>query len=180
MTDHLTSSAGQCVVVHLLDSALGHSLQTWRFIGRDLITIGRGGENDVALADPHVSRAHARLVHDNGCWKLISTGRHGTLVDDRVVTEYTLHDHTMFRLGGGGPMLRFDTIETEFRRSETIDHFDSDMFSLLEIDESRKQNEVDQITSNDLFQKLQEQNRRRRATDGERLDDLTDSGSETR
>jgi hypothetical protein len=162
MTDHLTSSAGRCVVVHLLDSAQGHSLQTWRFVDSDMITIGRGDGNDIALADPHVSRVHARLVHENGSWTLISIGRHGTLVDDRMVSEYTLRDHTIFRLGGGGPMLRFDSYEPEYRRSETIDRIDTDVLSMLEIDEQRKQQDVDQIPGNALFQELQQQLPRRR------------------
>jgi pSer/pThr/pTyr-binding forkhead associated (FHA) protein len=163
MADHPVPSAGLFVVVHLLDSAQGHSLQTWRFTTQELITIGRSEENDVVLADPHVSRVHARLVHENGSWRLISTGRHGTLVDNRVVAEFALQNHTVFRLGGGGPMLRFDTTARESQRSETLDSFDPDMFSMLEVDESRKQHEVDQIASNSLFQELQEQSRRMRA-----------------
>jgi pSer/pThr/pTyr-binding forkhead associated (FHA) protein len=162
MADHLTPSAGHCVAVHLLDSSQGHSLQTWRFVDRQLITIGRGDDNDIALADPHVSRAHAKLIQENGTWTLISTGRHGTLVEDRAVSEYILGDRTLFRLGGGGPMLRFDTHEPDLRRSETIDQIDTDLFSMLEIDEMRKQQEVDQITANAVFQELQQQSQRRR------------------
>jgi pSer/pThr/pTyr-binding forkhead associated (FHA) protein len=128
-----------------------------------VITIGRGSENDIALADLHVSRAHAKLVYEHGYWKLFSTGRHGTLVDDRLVSDITLQNHTLFRLGSGGPTLRFDTTAREIHRSETLDSIDPDMFSMLEVDESRKQQEIDQITSNSLFQELQEQSRRLRA-----------------
>jgi pSer/pThr/pTyr-binding forkhead associated (FHA) protein len=162
MADQLTPPADHCVVIHLLDSAQGHSLQTWRFIDRDRITIGRGNENDVALADPHVSRAHVQLIQKDGSWTLISTGRHGTLIDDRVVSEFTLRNHNLFRLGGGGPMLRFDTSEQECQRSETIDGIHADLLAMLEIDEMRKQQEVDQITGNALFQELQQQSKRLR------------------
>ena len=165
MADHPVPSADLFVVVHLLDSAQGYSLQTWRFTNRDLITIGRSDENDIVLADPHVSRVHTKLVHENGSWRLISTGRHGTLVDNRLVSEFALQNHTVFRLGGAGPMLRFDTTACESQRSETLDSFDPDMFSMLEVDESRKQHEVDQIAGNSLFQELQEQSRRLRAVD---------------
>jgi pSer/pThr/pTyr-binding forkhead associated (FHA) protein len=144
---------------------------------RDVITIGRGGENDVALADPHVSRAHAKLVQQNGSWTLFSMGRHGTLVDDRLVTEYALQDRTFFRLGGGGPMLRFDITEPQYRRSETIDVVHADMLSILEIDELRKQQEVDQITANEVFQELQQQSQRRR--DGKQPDTRSSNIEET-
>jgi hypothetical protein len=160
MTAHPAPSANLFVVVHLLDPAQGYTLQTWRFEGQDLIAIGRGAENDIALADPHVSRAHAKLIHDGNCWTLISTGRHGTLVDDRVISETKLHHHTLFRLGAAGPTLRFDTTAPESLRSETMDNIDSGLFAMLEIDERRKQQEVDQITGNSLFQELQEQTRR--------------------
>jgi pSer/pThr/pTyr-binding forkhead associated (FHA) protein len=165
MTNHPTPSADRLAVVHLLDSTQGHSLQTWRFLGRNLITIGRSDENDIALADPHVSRAHARLVYEEGVWTLSSTGRHGTLVDDRLVSEYTMRHGTIFRLGAAGPTLRFDTQFSETRRSETMDNIDFDMLDILEIDEIRKQQEVDQIIENSLFQQLQGESRRRRATE---------------
>jgi predicted component of type VI protein secretion system len=165
MTNHPTPSAGRHVVVHLLDSTQGHSLQTWRFMDRSLITIGRSDENDVALADPHVSRAHAKLVYEDGTWKLISTGRHGTLVEDRLVSEYTMRHGTMFRLGSAGPTLRFDTQAPETRRSETMDNINFDVLEMLEIDELRKQQEVNQITGNALFQQLQDQSRRRKLAD---------------
>ena len=165
MTDHPTPSADRFVVIHLLDSAQGHSLQTWRFSDQSQITIGRSDENDIALADPHVSRAHAKLVFEGGVWTLISTGRHGTLVDDRVVSEYTMRHDTVFRLGAAGPTLRFDTHAPETRRSETMDNVDYDMIAMLEIDEQRKQQEVEQITSDALFQQLQAKMRRRKPVD---------------
>lgn len=178
MTNHPAPSASQFVVIHLLDSAQGHSLQTWRFGNQNLITIGRSEENDIALADPHVSRAHAKLIYEHGTWTLVSTGRHGTLVDDRAVAEIALRHSTVFRLGAGGPTLRFDTHAPETRRSETMDHIDTDIFSALEIDEVRKQQEVEQIIGNSLFQQLQESTRRK-AAGGSEPDLTMESGQET-
>ena len=66
MTEHLQPSAGIGAVIHLLDSAQGHPLQTWRFKNQDLITIGRNDGNDIVLSDPHVSRAHATIVVRGG------------------------------------------------------------------------------------------------------------------
>ena len=42
-----------------------------------------------------------------------------------------------------------------------MDNIDVDMFAMLEVDEDRKQQEVDQIAGNALFQELQEQSRQR-------------------
>ena len=96
----------------------------------------------------------------DGAWTIVSIGRHGTLVNDRMISEATLQHQTVFRLGAEGPMLRFDTNLAEPRRSETIDNISVDMLAMLEVDEVRKQQEVDQIAGNALFQELQEQSRR--------------------
>jgi pSer/pThr/pTyr-binding forkhead associated (FHA) protein len=162
MAAPLSPSAGDFVAIHLLDSAQGHPLQTWRFAGQDVVTIGRDESSDIVLADPQVSRTHAKLIRQDGQWTLISQGRHGTLVNDRVVSEAPLRHQTLFRLGPNGPMLRFDSDGATPRRSETIDQIDSDLFSMLEVDQLRKQQEVDQIAENALFQELQEKSRRLR------------------
>jgi hypothetical protein len=168
MTDHLQPSAGCVAVVHLLDSTQGHPLQTWRFKDQDLITIGRSDGNDIVLADLHVSRAHATIVFEDGAWTIVSIGRHGTVVNDRMISEVKLTHQTLFRLGAEGPMLRFDTGLTGPQRSETIDNVSVDMLAMLEVDEARKQLEVDQIAGNALFQELKEQSRRLKIAD---LDD---------
>ena len=179
MTNHPTPSAGRFVVIHLLDSAQGHSLQTWRFSHQSQITIGRSDDNDISLADPHVSRAHAKLVYDGGTWTLLSTGRHGTLIDDRVVSEFTMRHDTVFRLGAAGPTLRFGTHASETRRSETMDNVDYDMIAMLEIDEKRKQQEVDQITGDALFQQLQEKVRRQKPVETNDIGSTLITGQET-
>ena len=159
MAAPLPPSAGKCVFIHLLDVNRGHPLQTWRFADRDVISIGRNDDNDIVVIDPQVSRYHARLVLTDGVWTLHSTGRHGTLVDDRIVSEAALQHLTVFRLGAGGPMLRFDAMALPQRRSETIDNFNVDILAMLEVDEARKQQEVEQIAENELFRQLQEQSR---------------------
>jgi pSer/pThr/pTyr-binding forkhead associated (FHA) protein len=160
MTSHLQPSAGCAAVIHLLDSAQGHPLQTWRFTSQELITIGRGDGNDVVLSDPHVSRAHATVVFEEGVWTLVSIGRHGTLVNDRMVSETKLHHQTTFRLGVEGPLLRFDANIVDSQSSQTLDNISGDMLAMLEVDEERKQQEIDQIVNNALFQELKEQSRR--------------------
>jgi predicted component of type VI protein secretion system len=159
MTNHLTPSAVGAVAVHLLDSAQGVSLQTWRFSGRFSITIGRADDNDVVLADPHVSRTHVKLVEEDGAWTLHSIGRHGTLLNDRLVAQVVLTETVVFRLGAGGPMIRFEPQASDTHRSETIDGVSADMISFLQIDEARTQQEADQIAESELFRDLIEQSR---------------------
>lgn len=165
VTNRPQPSAGCCAVIHLLDSAQGHPLQTWQFKGQDLITIGRNEGNDVVLADRHVSRAHATVAFDGDRWTLVSIGRHGTIIDDRRISEARLTHQTIFRLGTEGPSLRFDTISSEATASQTIDNFSVDTLAMLEVDEVRTQQEVHEIVENELFQELKEQTRRRRVTD---------------
>ncbi len=158
MTNHLTPALA--VAVHLLDSAQGMPLQTWRFVDRSSITIGRNDDNDVVIADPHVSRTHVKLVEQNGTWTLHSSGRHGTLIHDRVVALTTLSESTVFRLGSGGPMLRFDPHASEVHRSETIDGVSADMIEFLNIDQERTKQEADQIAETELFRDLLEESQR--------------------
>jgi hypothetical protein len=153
------------VVVHLLDSAQGQPLQSWRFERRDEISIGRGDDCDVVIANPKVSRAHARLMLQAGRWMLHSVGRHGTIVADRNITEMVLLDQTIFQLGGGGPMLRFDFNSHAPRHSETMENIDVSLLSTLAVDDARTHQDVQQITGDALFRELLEQSRQmRRAT----------------
>jgi pSer/pThr/pTyr-binding forkhead associated (FHA) protein len=165
MNDRLQSSAGCVAVLHLLDSTNGHPLQTWRFTNRELITIGRNDGNDVIVTDPHVSRAHATIAYESGRWSIVSIGRHGTVINDRVISEAKLSHQTVFRLGKEGPTFRFDTEVSSPHRSETLDNISADLFDMLQVDEARKQQEVDQITGNALFQELKEQTRRQKSPD---------------
>lgn len=154
------------VTIHLLDSSQGHPVQTWRFTGKPSISIGRNADNDVVIADQHVSRVHAVVEIVESRWTLNSLGRHGTLVSDRLVAEYPLTHQTLFRLGPAGPMLRFDMAVCESRGSETIDSIQPDLLAALEVDELRKQREVEEITRDSLFQDLQLQARRAREAAG--------------
>lgn len=162
MVDRSSNAAGELVTIHLLDSSLGHPVQTWRFRNKQSITLGRSEDSDVMLADAHVSRTHAKLVWEDSAWTLQSTGRHGTLVNDRLVAETQLRERTTFRLGANGPVLRFECGAPEGRPSETIESIQPDLIAMLEIDEARKLQEADDVAGNSLFRELQEQVRRAR------------------
>lgn len=104
--EHRTTRQG--IVLHLLDSTRDCPLQSWRFTDRAEITIGRADANDVVVIDPHVSRIHVRIVHQEGAWRLYSMGRHGTLIGSQPVAEFSLSHRAVFRLGPLGPLLRFE------------------------------------------------------------------------
>jgi predicted component of type VI protein secretion system len=162
MEDRTSHSDDRLATIHLLDSAQGHVVQTWRFRDKREIVIGRSDECDVTITDPHVSRTHVKLQHADGVWTLTSTGRHGTLVNDRLVAETQLGRDTRFRLGAQGPLLRFESGAHEGRPSETIDSIQPDLIAMLEIDENRKLQEADDIAAGSLFRELEEQVRRAR------------------
>jgi pSer/pThr/pTyr-binding forkhead associated (FHA) protein len=156
MTNHSEADNAPSVYIQLLDSSQGRPVQVWHFEDLSTITIGRLEENDICIADHQVSRLHARLTRQDGKWTLISVGRNGTVVNDRLVSEVELSDKSVFRLGTDGPTLRFHLSKTDIGRSETVSNFDANMITMLAVDETRKQEEVDQITANSLFKDLLE------------------------
>jgi pSer/pThr/pTyr-binding forkhead associated (FHA) protein len=161
--DHRPIPAGG-VSVMLLDSAQGQPIQTWRFTNQAEISIGREDGNDIVISDPHVSRRHVRIVAMEGTWMLFSQGRHGTIIDDRLVAEKELYSGTVFRLGPAGPMLRFDRGKLSTNASQTMDQISPDMLDQLKIDEQRMQQEVDQIAAGALFDELLQESQRLRST----------------
>lgn len=152
------------VCLQLLDSSQGKPIQTWRFTDEREITIGREDTRDVVISDPHVSRHHATLFAGDDDWTLVSCGRHGTLVDDRLVVETPIRSGMIFRLGPSGPMLRFDRGRViEPSSSMTMDHIDVDALAMFELDQERNKREADKITSSSLFDELLQESQRRRA-----------------
>ncbi len=170
MTSQSKPDSAHCVFVQLLDSAQGRPIQVWHFADQTTITIGRSEDNDVTIIDQQVSRLHAKLIWQEGVWSLISLGRNGTVVNDRLVSEMELSDESIFRLGADGPMLKFRLTKAETGRTETISSFDPSMIAMLAIDEDRKQEEVQQIADNalfkDLLEKTQELKARRQKPEG--------------
>jgi len=125
------------VSLQLLDSAQGKPIQTWRFSDQREITIGRDDGNDIVVSDPHVSRLHVTLYPADEAWMLVSCGRHGTLIDDRLVAESVLRPGMVFRLGPTGPMLRFDQGTAVTTGSMTIDQIDPDAIALCRVEKWR-------------------------------------------
>ena len=160
MADGHSCAGPDVVTIHLLDAALGHPVQTWRFNDKATIAVGRNEDNDVVIADGHVSRVHVQLTWQKGAWTLASIGRHGTLVNDRLVAETQLGSQATFRLGANGPTLRFERGAPEHRTTETLDSIQPDLMAMLAIDRDRQLQEADEIADNSLFKELQGRARR--------------------
>jgi predicted component of type VI protein secretion system len=160
------------VCLQLLDSAQGQPIQTWRFTDEREITIGREATRDIVLSDPHVSRHHVTLFAGDGSWSLVSCGRHGTLIDNRLVVEAILRPGVVFRLGPSGPMLRFDQGAPEVSQSMTMDQIDVEALALFELDQERNQREADRIAGGALFDELLHESKRMRSA--RKSDDTAD------
>ncbi len=154
-------AGGVCLL--LLDSAQGQPIQTWRFTDQREITIGREDGNDIVISDPHVSRHHVTLYAADDAWMLISSGRHGTLIDNRLVAEAVLRSGVVFRLGPTGPMLRFDQGKPVTSVTATMDQIDPDALAMFELDHERSRREADQIAGGALFDELLQQSQRIRS-----------------
>jgi predicted component of type VI protein secretion system len=153
------------VTLHLLDSAHGHAIQSWRFDDCCRIRIGRADDNDISLADKQVSRLHVELIYGDGKWTLYSHGRNGTRIDGAQVPEYRLKDRSIFQLGSTGPTFQFVTVNDSTTSTHTIDDIDPTALDFLVIDQQRQAEQVQQITDSDAFQHLQREARRLKQSD---------------
>jgi pSer/pThr/pTyr-binding forkhead associated (FHA) protein len=156
------STADHAVAVHLLDSALGRTMRSWRFEGKTLITIGRADDCHVQVSDPYVSRIHAELRHEDGCWSLVSRGRYGVMVQGQQISELPVTADTTFQLGASGPSLRFElaAATTNNRITETDNRMTMMLDSTLaenvfELDQNKLDQEVGEILTGSYFQELQ-------------------------
>jgi pSer/pThr/pTyr-binding forkhead associated (FHA) protein len=156
------SAADHAVAVHLLDSALGRTMRSWRFEGNTLITIGRADDSHVQVSDPYVSRLHAELRREDGCWSLVSRGRYGVIVEGQQVSEFSITADTTFQLGASGPSLRFElnAATNNNRITETDNRMTMMPESTLaenvfELDQDKLSLEVGEISTASYFQELQ-------------------------
>jgi pSer/pThr/pTyr-binding forkhead associated (FHA) protein len=71
------------------------------------LTLGRDESNDIVLADPKVSRLHARLAcSDQGCILIDAGSANGTFVDGQRLERVTLRSDDLIKLGNS--TLRFE------------------------------------------------------------------------
>ena len=150
----LVDNYSTCVSVELLDGQQLHSLQSWTFDEQEVIRIGRSDEQDVTIANPHVSRLHAELRLEIDGWRIVGMGRNGVLLNGDRVDDAGLSDRSIIRLGSTGPTLRF-LLGRSVRESGATVCEESSSFG-LEVDEARKQRDVESIVNDDFFQQLSE------------------------
>ena len=155
MSDSISAGMPEKISIHLLDSATGQPIQTWRFEGRPLIRIGRSEENHIVITDPSVSRFHAELQCQEKYWQVVNFGRNGILVGSRSVSQARIEDRTIFRLGSAGPLLRFSWCELEFEELNTITGGFLHPGPSIKIDEAQKDLQVREIAESEYFQQLQ-------------------------
>jgi pSer/pThr/pTyr-binding forkhead associated (FHA) protein len=151
----------QPIVLHLLDAAQDHPLQSWTFEDAGTITIGRSDDNDVILADPFVSRSHARLEFDAQGWRVVSISDQQVVSDGQKHRELRLADGATFQLGPRGCVLRVSFGRPMPRNRSTL-AFDPATMPIFKLDAARVDQEVSEIASGDYFQKLQAESRRLR------------------
>jgi CRP-like cAMP-binding protein len=89
------------------------------------VTIGRSSENDIALVDWQVSRAHARISFQQNSWVIEDLGSaNGVIFGDERVTKKVLKAGDIFQIGGA--TLRFmdeDFLEKTGQLSNTVQVF---------------------------------------------------------
>jgi pSer/pThr/pTyr-binding forkhead associated (FHA) protein len=148
----------QVVEILLFDSPQGRPLHVWSFSGRAEIRIGRATENDVVLADPCVSRAHARLTLEQAAWHAHALSTQGVFHAGRKFVDLELTPGTLFRLGPAGPYLRF---QVALHDAATPGHDSTileqpDQLPDLNVDHARVHRELDAVTGDPFFQRLRD------------------------
>ncbi len=141
------------VVLYLLESAHGPPLQYWSFDNEQLIRVGRSIENQVVVANPYVSRAHCYLLLTEQGWSLNAISDQGIFVRSEKLEQLPLVPGLVFRMGRNGPFLRFGNLIDTGMEKETLEA-DDPLSEMLQLDKSRVQREVAEITQGDFFQRL--------------------------
>jgi predicted component of type VI protein secretion system len=143
------------LTIHLLDTTQGFPIQTWTFLLKSEVRIGRAPDNDVVVTHPYVSRNHVRLLWHEGGWELVSIGSHGTLVRGQRVTRVRLQEADEIRLGPMGPALRFHCAEIAESVYGTL-AADVPAQPPIRIDSAKKDEEVRAVSDTGYFRQLQE------------------------
>jgi RsiW-degrading membrane proteinase PrsW (M82 family) len=83
--------------------------QSYVFQPGELVRIGRAPDNDILVADPTVSRQHARMAWLDGGWIYESVGSAATLLHGQPVTRFAITQPAELTLGSAqGPVLRIE------------------------------------------------------------------------
>lgn len=144
------------VELQLMDSTLSHPLQTWCFNDVDLIRLGRSSENEVQISHPYVSRSHAVIKFHDEEWSLHVLSQNGAYVEGKKVNYEKLKNESVFQLSQSGPFLKFVVVESPTNTStESTYFFDLDPTTLLQLDPTQRDQDVDEIATSPYFAQLQ-------------------------
>lgn len=148
--------AAQPMSLQLLATAHGQALQSWEFVDRPIIQIGRSRDCDVVISSPVVSRSHAYLRGDGPNWELCCVSQNGVFVGGARVQSLYLSDDEVFRLAATGPFLRFRQSQGDrCQAMETIPPDGSGISPLL-LDIEKRDEMVGAIAEGPYFQQLRE------------------------
>jgi len=93
---------------------------TYSFAAGSSVGIGRASENDVVVADPTVSREHARLTDGPTGWVLADAGHGRIFVDGRAVADLEITHLVDAHLASpAGPLLRLEPLGAPAAGAET-------------------------------------------------------------
>ena len=84
----------------------------------------------------------------------MNLGKNGTLVSSQSITRVRIDEQTLFRLGSGGPLLRFEHSNVAFDILNTITGALAPP-QAIQIDEGQKESQVRAIVESQDFQHLQ-------------------------
>ncbi len=143
-------------IIQLLDSSHGRPLQNWKISSDKVVTVGRALDNDIVVADPFVSRAHAYLQYDeaHGKWQIISISQHQLVYNGQACAALDLTDGITFRLGGQGCFLRFNLSSPEQTNNRQTMLPESLLRPKLQLDEQQLAKSVHEIVDDDFFKNL--------------------------
>ena len=115
-TDDVTSaSSGPSLTSALVVTLVGpdSNRREWRFTPADRVWIGRGGDANILVDDPAISRRHATLIYEDGRWLYRHHGVNPSICRGKSITEAAVADQMVVSLRAGGPQLRFDAGHSE-------------------------------------------------------------------
>jgi len=95
------------IALTLLHPSRSTPVQSWTFDSTSVIQIGRANDSDVILYSAVVSRHHLELRYrDDNCWEIINYGANGTYVNGKPISQASVSDGMVIRLGESGPKIR--------------------------------------------------------------------------
>ncbi len=90
-------------------------------LNRDLITLGRGKDNDITISNRSVSRHHARVVSKEGQFIFYDLGSaNGTFLNGHKIDKRVLEDGDILYLGRKAVKLRYREVDGSSSDSEIL------------------------------------------------------------